>query len=245
MTKFKLTLEYDGAPFVGWQMQDNGLAVQQVLETAVAKFCGEAAIARAAGRTDAGVHALGQVVDLTIDKSVTTDQVRDGVNYHMKPHPIAILSAEQVDDDFSSRFDAKARHYLYRIVDRRAPLTLLKGQAWQVPVKLDAKAMHEAAQTFVGQHDFTTFRAVQCQAKSPVKTVDRIDVSRLADEIHFNVSARSFLHHQVRSFVGTLVKVGEGKWARADVKQALAAKNRAACGPMAPAHGLYLVRVDY
>lgn len=245
MATYKLIIEYDGTPFVGWQIQDNGLSVQQVLEQAVEKFCGEAAIANAAGRTDRGVHALGQVVDLTIDKQVTSDQVRDGVNYHMKPQPVSILSAEEVSEGFSARFNAKARHYLYRIIDRRPPLTLLRSQAWQVPVPLDADAMHAAAQALVGHHDFTTFRAAQCQAKSPLKTLDRIDVSRLADEIHINVSARSFLHHQVRSFVGTLAKVGEGKWTKKDVERALAAKDRATCGPMAPAHGLYLVRVDY
>jgi tRNA pseudouridine38-40 synthase len=245
VAKYKAIVEYHGGPFVGWQMQTDQVSVQGVMEAAIEKFCGEPAIVRAAGRTDAGVHALGQVADFTIDKPVTCDAVRDGVNHHMKPYPIAIVEIEEVSEEFSARFSAVKRHYLYRITDRRPPLTLNKGQSLHHPKKLDVEAMHHAAQALVGHHDFTTFRSSICQAKSPVKTVDEIRVSRVGEEVHINVSARSFLHNQVRSFTGTLIKVGEGKWSRRDVEKALAAKDRSACGPTAPPEGLYLVRVDY
>jgi tRNA pseudouridine38-40 synthase len=245
MAKYKAIVEYHGGPFVGWQMQPGQRSVQGAIEAAVEKFCGEPAIVRAAGRTDAGVHALGQVADFTIDKPVACDAVRDGVNYHLKPNPIAIVAIEEVSEEFSARFDAVKRHYLYRITDRRPPLTLNKGQSLHHPKKLDVEAMHHGAQALVGHHDFTTFRSSICQAKSPVKTVDEIRVSRVGEEVHINVSARSFLHNQVRSFAGTLIKVGEGKWSRRDVEKALAAKDRTACGPTASPEGLYLVRVDY
>ncbi|MBO6677887.1 tRNA pseudouridine(38-40) synthase TruA [Parvibaculum sp.] len=245
MPRYKLTIEYDGSPFVGWQSQTNGLSVQQVLEEGIKGFCGKDVKVNGAGRTDAGVHALGQVAHIDLETAVACDTLRDAVNAHMRPHPVSILGAEEVPEAFEARFSAIRRHYMYRIVNRRAPLTLDRGQAWLVHKPLDADAMHAAAQTLVGRHDFTTFRSVQCQAKSPVKTVDEISVARYADEIEVICRARSFLHNQVRSFVGTLKQVGEGKWTQRDVGKALAAKDRAACGPVAPPDGLYLLQVDY
>jgi tRNA pseudouridine38-40 synthase len=245
MTRWKLTLEYDGGPFAGWQRQENGPSIQAALEDAILKFCGETAVVTGAGRTDAGVHALGQVAHADIAKMVTGEKLRDALNAHLRPAPIAVLRAEESAPEFHARFDATARHYLYRIVNRRSPLTLDRGHAWQVQIALDAGAMHEAAQCLLGNHDFTTFRAAECQAKSPVKTLDRLDVSRHGEEIAIDASARSFLHHQVRSMVGSLKLVGEGKWLPGDMKRALEARDRAACGPVAPAEGLYLVRVDY
>lgn len=245
MATYKLIVEYDGTPFVGWQRQENGLAVQQVIEEAFKGFCGEDLRVRGAGRTDTGVHALGQVVDVTLEREFPADKVRDALNYHMKPHPIAVVSAEQVAEDFSARFDASQRHYLYSFTDRRAPLTLTKNRSWQVPTPLDADAMHTSAQCLVGQHDFTTFRASGCQAKSPVRTMDKLTVSRVGDEVHLNVSALSFLHSQIRSFAGSLKLVGEGKWSARDMRRALEAEDRSQCGPIAPPHGLYFVRVDY
>jgi tRNA pseudouridine38-40 synthase len=245
MTRFKLTLEYDGSDFVGWQRQDNGLGVQQVLEEAVTGFCGERVNAYAAGRTDAGVHALGQVAHLDIEKDTTPDTVRDALNFHMRPHPVVILRAEAVAEDFHARFSARERAYLYRIVNRRAPLALDHKRAWWVPMALDHAAMHDAAQGLVGAHDFTSFRATQCQAKSPEKTLDVLDVTRAGEEIVFNVRARSFLHHQVRNMVGTLKLVGEGKWTARDVKTALETRARTAAGETAPAEGLYLKEVVY
>jgi tRNA pseudouridine38-40 synthase len=245
MPRYKLTIEYDGAPFVGWQAQANGLSIQHVLEAGFKGFCGQDVKVNGAGRTDAGVHALGQVAHVDLERPVACDTLRDAVNAHMRPHPVAIIEAEEVPDTFEARFSAIRRHYMYRIVNRRAPLTLDRGQAWLVNRPLDADAMHAAAQVLVGRHDFTTFRSVQCQAKSPVKTVDEISVARYADEIEITCRARSFLHNQVRSFVGTLKQVGEGKWTKRDVERALAAKDRAACGPVAPPDGLYLLQVDY
>ncbi len=245
MTRYKLILEYDGGGFVGWQWQENGLSVQQVLEEAVTAFCGETVTTHAAGRTDAGVHALGQVVHLDIEKETTADTLRDAVNFHLKPRPVAVLEAEAVTEDFHARFSATERRYLYRIVNRRAPLALERGRAWWVPKPLDAAAMHEAAQVLVGQHDFTSFRASECQAKSPVKTLDALEVTRLASDIEVRARARSFLHHQVRNLVGTLRLVGEGKWTARQVAKALEARDRAAAGPTAPAEGLYLTDVIY
>jgi tRNA pseudouridine38-40 synthase len=245
MTRYKLTLEYDGGPFVGWQRQENGPSVQAALEAAVLKFCGETVTAMAAGRTDTGVHALGQVAHIDIGKETTPETVRDALNAHLRPDPVVVLSAERVTDSFHARFSAKARHYLYRILMRRAPPAIDRGRVWHVLYKLDAEAMHDAAQLLLGRHDFTTFRAVGCQSKSPVKTLDRLDVSRAGDEIAIAASARSFLHHQVRSMVGALKFVGEGKWAKRDLARALEAKDRAACAPLAPPEGLYLLRVDY
>jgi tRNA pseudouridine38-40 synthase len=245
MPRYKLTIEYDGAPFVGWQAQANGRAVQQALAEAIEKFCGERVTVFGAGRTDAGVHALGQVAHIDLAKDWDADTVREAINRHLRPEPVAILSAEFVADDFDARFSAVKRHYRYRIVNRRAPLTLERGRAWRVAVPLDADAMNEAAQALVGKHDFTTFRAAECQAKSPVKTLDELSVGRDGEDIRIEASARSFLHHQVRSMVGSLKLAGEGKRSRADVAAALNARDRAACGPVAPAYGLYLVGVDY
>jgi tRNA pseudouridine38-40 synthase len=245
MPRYRLLIEYDGAPFVGWQVQDNGISVQGVLTAAIAAFCGESAAVQGAGRTDAGVHAYGQVAHIDLTKPWETDTVRDALNAHLRPHPVAVLSAEIVPDDFDARFSAVKRHYLYRIVNRRADLALDRRRAWRIARPLDAQAMHTAAQHLVGRHDFTTFRAGECQAKSPLKTLDRLDVDRRGDDIHVHASARSFLHHQVRSMVGSLALVGEGKWTAADLAHALAAKDRTACGPVAPPDGLYLVRVEY
>ena len=245
MTRYKLTVEYDGGPYVGWQRQDNGPSVQQALEEAVAGFCGETATVQGAGRTDAGVHALGQVAHVDIAKDTDAETVRDALNAHLKPQPIAVLEAEAVSDDFHARFSAVRRRYLYRIVNRRAPLALERGRAWFVPQTLDAAAMHRAAQALVGHHDFTSFRAKECQADSPEKTLDRIEASRLGEAVELRCAARSFLHHQVRNFVGSLKLVGEGKWPEAKIGEVLAARDRAAAGPTAPAEGLYLVGVDY
>ena len=245
MTRFRLTLEYDGAGFVGWQRQDNGPSVQQALEDAVFAFCGERVAATAAGRTDAGVHALGQVVHLDIARAVAVETVRDAVNYHLKPAPIAVLAVEAGPADFHARFSAVHSAYLYRIVNRRAPLALDRGRAWGVAAPLDAAAMAEAARVLVGRHDFTSFRAAPCQAASPVKTLDVLEVERVGAEIRVTARARSFLHHQVRNMVGTLKLVGEGKWSAADVAAALAARDRSAAGPTAPPGGLYLVEVRY
>lgn len=245
MPRYKLLIEYDGTPFVGWQAQANGRAVQQALSEAIEKFSGRRVTVYGAGRTDAGVHALGQVAHIDLAKDWNPDTVREAINQHLKPEPVAIVEAEQAGDDFDARFSARKRHYRYRIVNRRAPLTLERDRAWRVAVPLDAAAMDKAARALVGKHDFTTFRAAECQAKSPLKTLDELRVRRYGEEIRIAASARSFLHHQVRSMVGTLKLVGEGKWRKADVATALAARDRAACGPVAPAHGLYLVSVDY
>jgi tRNA pseudouridine38-40 synthase len=245
MPRYKLIIEYDGTPFVGWQAQNNGASVQSVLADAIAAFAGERVAVSGAGRTDAGVHALGQVAHVELAKNWDNDTVRDAINFHLRPQPVAVLSAEQVAADFDARFSAKKRHYLYRIVNRRADLTLDHNRAWRVPRPLDAAAMHEAAQLLIGRHDFTTFRAAECPAKSQVETLDRLDVTRDGDEVRVGASARSFLHHQVRSMVGSLIHVGDGKWRAADLANALAARDRAACGQVAPPHGLYLVRVEY
>jgi len=245
MPRYKLLIEYDGALFVGWQVQDNGLSVQGVLMAAVAAFCGEQVPVQGAGRTDAGVHALGQVAHIALAKAWDTDTIRDAINAHLRPYPVAVLAAEGVADDFDARFSARTRHYVYRIINRRADLALDAGRAWRIPRPLDASAMREAARPLVGRHDFTTFRAAECQAKSPVKTLDRLDVERDRDEVRIHASARSFLHHQVRSMVGSLVQVGEGRWSADDLARALAARDRKACGPVAPPDGLYLVKVDY
>jgi len=243
--RFRLTLEYDGGPFVGWQRQDNGPSVQGALEAAIEKLSGERVTVTGAGRTDAGVHALGQVAHFDLEKTFPADKVRDALNHHLKPDPVVVLEAREAGADFHARFSATARHYLFRILNRRAAPALDKGRVWHVTAPLDAGAMHVAAQALVGHHDFSTFRAAECQAQSPVKTLDRLDVSRRADEIHIEASARSFLHHQIRSFAGTLKLVGEGKWRARDVAEALAARDRSRCGPVSPPDGLYLLRVDY
>jgi tRNA pseudouridine38-40 synthase len=243
--RYRLTLEYDGGPFVGWQRQDNGPSVQGALEDAVEKLSAERVTVTGAGRTDAGVHALGQVAHFDLEKDFAPDKVRDALNHFLRPSPVVVLEAAIAPADFHARFSATGRHYLFRLLNRRSPPALDAGKVWPVPMKLDAEAMHHAAQHLLGQHDFTTFRAAECQAQSPVKTLDRLDVSRRADEIHIEASARSFLHHQVRSIAGSLKLVGEGKWSARDLKAALDAHDRAACGPVAPPDGLYLVKVDY
>jgi tRNA pseudouridine38-40 synthase len=245
MPRYKLTVEYDGAPFVGWQVQDNGLSVQGVLAAAIASFCGGAIAVQGAGRTDAGVHARGQVAHVDLAKAWDTDTVRDAINAHLRPHPVAVLAAELAPDDFDARFSAVKRHYLYRIVNRRADLALERQRAWRIGRPLDVAAMQAAARHLVGKHDFTTFRAAECQAKSPVKTLDRLAVEHEGDEIRVHASARSFLHTQVRSMVGSLALVGDGRWSPDDLARALAARDRTACGPVAPPDGLYLMRVDY
>jgi len=245
MPRYKLTIEYDGTPFSGWQWQDHAPSVQRVLTDALVAFCGHAVKITGAGRTDAGVHALGQVAHVDLDRDWRVDKVRDALNAHLRPHPVAVLSADKVADGFDARFSAVKRHYLYRIANRRADLTLDRLRAWRVPRRLDADAMHAAAQRLLGKHDFTTFRSTECQAKSPEKTLDRLDVTRCGEEVHIETSARSFLHNQVRSMVGSLAMVGDGKWSDDDLTAALAARDRAACAPVAPPDGLYLVSVDY
>lgn len=245
MPRYKLTIEYDGGPFVGWQRQANGPSVQQAIEEAIRGFSGETVVVKGAGRTDAGVHALGQVAHVDLGRDWKAEKVRDAINAHLRPAPVSILSSESVPDDFDARFSAVKRHYLYRILDRRPPPVLDAGRVWHVPSRLDSDAMHAAAQALVGLHDFTTFRASECQARSPVKTLDRLDVSREGAEIAVRASARSFLHNQVRSMVGALKKVGEGRWAVGEVAAALAARDRTRSGPVAPPDGLYLVAVDY
>ena len=245
MPRYKLTIEYDGAPFAGWQIQADRPTVQGVLTAAVEALSGEKSLVQGAGRTDAGVHARGQVAHVDLAKDWDTDTVRDALNAHIRPHPIAILAAEHVAEDFNARMSATKRHYLYRIINRRADLTLDAGHAWRVPRPLDAAAMHAAAQRLVGKHDFTTFRSTECQAKSPVKTLQQLDVERAGDDVIVLASARSFLHSQVRSMVGSLVMAGEVKWSADDLSRMLAAADRTACGQVAPPDGLYLMKVDY
>lgn len=245
MARFRLTIEYDGTAFCGWQRQADRLSVQQALEDAITRFSGERVTTQAAGRTDAGVHALGQVAHFDLTRDWDPFRVREALNFHLKPHRIAILEAEAVTEAFEARFSALARHYEYRILNRRARPALEENQVWHVPVPLDAGAMHRAAQMILGKHDFSTFRAAECQAKSPVKTLDRLDVARQADHVVITASARSFLHHQVRSMAGSLKLVGEGKWTPADFRDALDSRDRSRCGPMAPPDGLYFTRVDY
>ncbi|MEK7266489.1 MAG: tRNA pseudouridine(38-40) synthase TruA [Pseudomonadota bacterium] len=245
MPRYVLELEFDGGPFVGWQRQENGVAVQSVLEDAVFRFCGERVTAHSAGRTDAGVHALAMTIHIDIEKETDAHTIREAVNYYLKPSPVAVLTAARAADDFHARFSATRRHYLYRILNRRAPLTLDAGRVWRLATPLDAGAMHDAAQVLIGKHDFTTFRASTCQAVTPVKTLTSISVARRGEEIQIETSARSFLHHQVRSMVGSLVEVGIGRWSVADFADAFRACDRRRCGQVAPAEGLYFVRADY
>ena len=245
MPRYALTIEYDGGPFVGWQRQLNGASIQARLEDAVFAVNGARVVVHGAGRTDAGVHALGQVAHVDLVKDWPCDRLRDALNAHLKPDPIAICYVESVSLAFEARFSAIRRHYRYLIDNRRAPLTLTLGRAWHVKWSLDAQAMHEAAQSLLGRHDFTTFRASECQASSPIRTLERLDVRRSGDRIEIDVSARSFLHNQVRSIAGSLEHVGSGKWRPADLIAALDARDRKRCGQVAPPQGLYLMAVDY
>ena len=245
MPRYKLTLEYHGGPFVGWQRQENGPSVQGAVEAALRALEPEAPGIAGAGRTDAGVHATGQVAHCDLSKDWDPFRLAEALNWHLKPAPVAVLAAERVPEDFHARFSATGRRYLYRIVCRRAPLAIEKGLAWRVGHDLDADAMQQAANILIGRHDFTTFRSAQCQSASPVKTLDEFRVERDGPDIRFHLAARSFLHNQVRSFVGTLERVGAGKWPVAQVGEALEARDRAACGPVAPPDGLYLVQVTY
>jgi tRNA pseudouridine38-40 synthase len=243
--RFKLTIEYNGGPYMGWQRLVDGPSVQAALEDAVEKLCGERVDVIGSGRTDSGVHAMAQVAHVDIAKAIEASRLADALNAHLRPHPISVLKAEEATPEFHARFDAVRRVYVYKILNRRAPLALARGLAWQIVRALDAEAMNEAAKRLVGHHDFTTFRDSKCQAKSPVKTLDRCEVFRDDESVEVWCEARSFLHRQVRSMVGTLVEVGAGKMSADDVANALAAADRAHCGPVAPADGLYLVRVDY
>jgi tRNA pseudouridine38-40 synthase len=245
MPRYKLIIEYDGAPFFGWQLQPSLPSVQGALQAAVQATCGVPTRVHGSGRTDAGVHAIGQVAHCDIEKPFRPDRLRDALNAHLRPNPIAVLDAEIVADDFEARFSARRRHYRYRIVNHRANLALDRGRVWRVPQRLDSDAMHAAAQRLLGKHDFTTFRDTECQAKSPEKTLDQLDVLRDGDVINVLTSARSYLHSQVRSMVGSLVWVGQGRWSADNLAAALAARNRAACGVVAPPDGLYLVKVEY
>ena len=245
MTRFRLTVEYDGGPFMGWQRQDHGPSVQQAMEEAVEAITGEKVAIHAAGRTDAGVHAFAMAAHADIAKPISAFRLSEGLNARLRPLPVAVLDAREVADDWHARFSCIGRRYVYRIVNRRAPLALEAGRAWQIAVPLDAEAMHEASQALVGRHDFTTFRSAQCQSESPVKTLDRLDVRREGELISIAAAARSFLHHQVRSMVGCLQLVGRGKWSAADLKAALEARDRAALGLNAPPDGLYFAAALY
>ena len=245
MTRWRLTIEYDGGPFMGWQRQEHGPSVQQTLEKALYRMTGELATIHAAGRTDAGVHALAMSAHVEIEKTLTEHRLREGLNALVRPSPVSVLSAEHAPDDWHARFSCTGRRYLYRILNRRPPPVLDRGRVWHIAVPLDADAMARGAALLVGRHDFTTFRSAQCQSESPVKTLDRLDVSRSGDEIRIEAAARSFLHHQVRSMVGCLALVGRGQWSAADIKSALDARDRSALGFNAPPEGLYFVEATY
>jgi tRNA pseudouridine38-40 synthase len=243
--RYKLTFEYDGTDFVGWQFQTNGLSIQEVVETAIERFCGEKARLHGAGRTDAGVHARGQCAHVDLSGDPAPEVVRNALNAHLRPHAIAVIEATLAAPDFDARRDAICRHYLYRIVNRPAPLALDAKRAWQMATPLDAEAMEKAAARLVGKHDFSTFRAAECQAPSPVKTLEALEVNRAGEEIRIEARARSFLHNQMRIIAGSLVQVGEGKQSPDGLAEVLAARDRARAGPTAPPHGLYLIAVDY
>ena len=245
MTRWRLTIEYDGGPFMGWQRQDHGPSVQQALEEALERMTGETAAFTAAGRTDAGVHALAMATHVDVTKSLTAHRLREGLNGLVRPQPISVLNAEPVADDWHARFSCVGRRYLYRIINRRAPPALDSGKVWHIAVPLDVDAMREGAAQLVGRHDFTTFRSAHCQSDSPVKTLDRLEVARVGEEIHVSAAARSFLHHQVRSMVGCLALVGRGQWTPDNMRTALEAADRSALGLNAPPHGLYFVEAVY
>jgi len=245
LTRFALTIEFDGGPFFGLQRQKHGPSVQQSLEEAIHGVTGEEVRVHAAGRTDAGVHALGMRVHADIAKEIAPFRLMEAINAHLRPDPIVVIACETVDDDWHARFSCVERSYLYRILNRRARPTLDRGRVWHVATELDAAAMHEAAQSLVGRHDFTTFRSVHCQSDSPVKTLERLDVERHGNEVHIHAAARSFLHHQVRSMVGCLSLVGKGQWTAQDLRHALEARDRQALGLNAPPEGLYFVEAAY
>ncbi|GAB5467354.1 MAG: tRNA pseudouridine(38-40) synthase TruA [Rhodospirillales bacterium] len=245
MTRYRLTVEYDGGPFVGWQRQTTGPSVQAALERAVLNLTGVPAPVIAAGRTDTGVHASGQVVHVEIARELEADRLRMALNHHLKPLPIAVLEAAPAAADFHARFSAKARHYRYRLLNRRAPAALERGRVWWVPAPLDLEAMQAAAALLPGHHDFSSFRAAGCQANSPWRTLERLDLERQGEEIVFSLQARSFLHNQVRIIVGTLRLVGDGRWIASQVGDLLAACDRRLAGPTAPPQGLCLTKVDY
>lgn len=245
MPRFRLLLEYDGGPFSGFQAQAGAASVQEAVERAIFAFCGERVRIHAAGRTDTGVHATGQVAHADLQRDWRPEVVRDALNAHLVPEPVSVLACEVAEPGWHARFSATERRYLYRILDRRSPAALERARLWWVKKPLDIDAMADAAAGLVGTHDFTTFRDAACQSRSPVKTLDRLEVTRVGEEVHLRLAARSFLHRQVRSIVGTLAEVGVGRWSRDDVVSALRAVNRAACGPVAPAHGLYLTAVVY
>ena len=245
MTRFALTLEFDGTPFMGLQRQSHGPSVQQAVEEAAEAITGEKVILHSAGRTDAGVHAFAMRSHCDIEKEIEPFRLMEALNAHLRPDPIAVLACEEVSDDWHARFSCVGRRYLYRIINRRAHLTIERKRAWKIPQDLDHEAMHRAAQALVGKHDFTTFRSVHCQAKDPVKSLDRLDVERNGDEIRIHAEARSFLHHQVRSMVGCLGLVGMGRWREERVAEVLEARNRQELGLNAPAHGLYFVEAIY
>jgi tRNA pseudouridine38-40 synthase len=245
VTRWRLTIEYDGGPFMGWQRQDHGPSVQQALEEALARMTGETAAVTAAGRTDAGVHALAMSAHVDIARELTPHRLREGLNALVRPLPVSVLAVEPVADDWHARFSCLGRQYRYRILTRRAPPALDVGKVWHIATPLDLAAMQEGAAQLIGRHDFTTFRSAHCQSDSPVKTLDRLEVSRVGEEVHIEAAARSFLHHQVRSMVGCLALVGRGQWAPQDMKKALEANDRAALGFNAPPHGLYFVEASY
>ena len=245
MTRWRLTIEYDGGPFMGWQRQEHGPSVQQMLEEALQRMTAEKAQFTAAGRTDAGVHALAMSAHVDVTRELTPHRLREGLNALVRPQPISVLEVQSVADDWHARFSCTGRRYLYRILGRRAPPALDAGRVWHVAVPLNVEAMSEGASHLIGRHDFTTFRSAQCQSDSPVKTLDLLDVTTVGEEIHVTAAARSFLHHQVRSMVGCLVLVGRGQWAPEDIKEALEAKDRAALGFNAPPQGLYFVEAVY
>ena len=245
MTRWRLTVEFDGGPFMGWQRQDHGPSVQETLEQAIFRMTGELATVHAAGRTDAGVHALAMTAHVDVVKHLTEHRLREGINALVRPAPVSVIAVEPVADDWHARFSCVGRRYLYRILNRRAPPALDKGKVWHVPIALDVEGMAKGAQHLVGRHDFTTFRSVHCQSQSPVKTLDSLTVEHVGEEIHISAAARSFLHHQVRSMVGCLALVGRGRWAPDDVRKALAAKDRQALGLNAPPEGLYFVEAIY
>lgn len=245
MTRWRLTIEFDGGPFMGWQRQHHGPSVQQTLEEALERMTGDRAAFIAAGRTDAGVHALAMPAHVDVTKVLTAHRLREGLNALVRPQPISVLDVEEVADDWHARFSCIGRRYIYRILNRRGPPALDRGRVWHIPLLLDVEAMTEGAKLLIGKHDFTTFRSVQCQSDSPVKSLDRLDVSRVGDEIHVEAAARSFLHHQVRSMVGCLALVGRGQWSAQDIGKALEARDRAALGLNAPPHGLYFAGATY